>query len=1039
MRRAATDSILDKTPKAGGHESLFKAASDETNFNARKNGRFNLPSKNDIKFVRRANQVTTAHDLKEAKGSDLLFQHEQEGSKSKLRKNYKLQGDMSLYSRQNIRKRKELFISHLINGQIRQFWYAYEKDADDRISERAYKRVHCILSKALDPKWAAYKADIQAIQDWRKDMTRQHIISVEERIVRNVVVVGGGSAGRDKREAHMRKTRKREREKEECKMKQRPSYPSKSNHHPLIDLNKSKVPKREQRKAKSGRKDSSLRSRRSASPTNSRKTFSACIASPTFIIEKRYLRIAVITELGGRGRGLLALMISGMLSGMDYLHMKMAIFEIADKWTESIDEEMYACFLHRLLLRTTVTRTNSSRKWRPLKELRAAQISTASPADLLAPPKAQELEVIRLAAKRTAARYNRKSKSRSVSPTVRRAQTTMVYSSSSTDRDSSPSIEQGLNCRFNFTVGSSGDVGERAIWIRGADSIPHIPESYFSGSRSAHTESDIRRHLEGKVTRVQQKLPVLVFPLGCLGTNSAVIPETGETMLHIACKYGMVGIAQRLLEKEVDPNVQDIDGRSPIFNVVGDFFAAVRRNASAEELLKRISLLAKLFRCGASDDLLDTDEESVLDVAINLQAEAAEAREAAEEGGEDGKHLEHFITRFMQLLSNGGEDVGRRQSVLGDINGGAFQLRRSDEPHFSITERSTVLGKMARLSMLRTSGDSFMNRSSGTPSNCYTPKKMLFSDIRKGPSANLKSRNVKPSNCFERRKSLLHDIRTSGGRGQHLTIPCAQSLLKEKGDAARRKEKVEKKAAGVSFPRRSPSSILTRSSLPDIRSQKRVGGKNDFNVLTQSAPSFNPLSFGMLGEEEDDGGRERKNGAAFGRKKSRKRISPLRQPMSARRASKGRSASKGRQSLRQPSHSGLIRGSVKPVARSVSPSARPRRGVPMTSSRGSRGTRSSRSSNSSSSRSTSNLRARSISPIKRTQKPAAGTSGVYVKPGVSKLPLRLVGAMAPKSTLGSGGNFQRSGKTGSPRSSLSPRSTARRIKLQFGERAALPK
>eukprot|EP00466_Bigelowiella_natans_P007288 jgi/Bigna1/89026/estExt_fgenesh1_pg.C_420119 len=141
------------------------------------------------KFVRSVHQVLSG---KELHGKNYLqFCHERRGKRTTSRKkDYKLQGDIRFYNEDFMRTRINLYESPLIYGQIRLFWDAFNKGPDQTISKREYIRIHALMSKALDAKFRRDHSFVNAMADWKRDISARHIIEIPK----NMLFIRNGNA-----------------------------------------------------------------------------------------------------------------------------------------------------------------------------------------------------------------------------------------------------------------------------------------------------------------------------------------------------------------------------------------------------------------------------------------------------------------------------------------------------------------------------------------------------------------------------------------------------------------------------------------------------------------------------------------------------------------------------------------------------------------------------------------------------------------------------------------------------------------------------
>jgi len=149
---------------------------------------------NERKFIGTVYKVLTADDLS---GKDhLKFAHEDngihsDGKKKKTKKknwsqkDYKMDGNTMYYTKEAIDMRKRIFLSPIVNGQIKLFWNTFGIGEDGSISQGQYTKIHSLMSKALDKNFDRSHSFINAINDWRRDLTTKDIIALPPKEIRS--------------------------------------------------------------------------------------------------------------------------------------------------------------------------------------------------------------------------------------------------------------------------------------------------------------------------------------------------------------------------------------------------------------------------------------------------------------------------------------------------------------------------------------------------------------------------------------------------------------------------------------------------------------------------------------------------------------------------------------------------------------------------------------------------------------------------------------------------------------------------------------
>eukprot|EP00466_Bigelowiella_natans_P000159 jgi/Bigna1/125457/aug1.1_g165 len=233
----------------------------------------------------------------------LAFSHEivspKNGTSKKI--DYKLQGNPEFYSKESMEKRKNLFKSKLIFGQILSFWKTHKMKRNSLLPKKSYLRGHMLMAKALDSNFSNSKALITAMHDWRHDCRCKEIVSKHPFDKRNLKKLVKTDPLLEKQ----LKIQIRERDSEK-------------------DMSKSNLKDTQQLSKGGVRKSSFTEPRKDIEP-----------------------------------------------EGLNLWQFRRSMFELADKWTESIDELVYARFLFRLHARITVTLAAGPQKrtWMSLTEV----------------------------------------------------------------------------------------------------------------------------------------------------------------------------------------------------------------------------------------------------------------------------------------------------------------------------------------------------------------------------------------------------------------------------------------------------------------------------------------------------------------------------------------------------------------------------------------------------------------------------------------------------------------------------------------------
>jgi len=402
----------------------------------------------------------------------LAFSHEivspKNGTSKKI--DYKLQGNPEFYSKESMEKRKNLFKSKLIFGQILSFWKTHKMKRNSLLPKKSYLRGHMLMAKALDSNFSNSKALITAMHDWRHDCRCKEIVSKHPFDKRNLKKLVKTDPLLEKQ----LKIQIRERDSEK-------------------DMSKSNLKDTQQLSKGGVRKSSFTEPRKDIEP-----------------------------------------------EGLNLWQFRRSMFELADKWTESIDELVYARFLFRLHARITVTLAAGPQKrtWMSLTE-----VSPLSRKEIIEPLKKVEEDLIYKHGKKAEATWRSSSRSRSRRRSKKRPNT--AYK------------------RKKIVVRS------RSVPNKGNCSSISKLKSIFQELE----KSDNMKLTEAKKMMVLD----IVRDISENDDVDAILdPFTKEQALHVVSRMGFVEAVELLLRKNAKPLVEDAKGRTPLYHAEAALQSAKR-------------------------------------------------------------------------------------------------------------------------------------------------------------------------------------------------------------------------------------------------------------------------------------------------------------------------------------------------------------------------------------------------------------------------------------------------------------------------------
>jgi len=206
--------------------------------------------------------------------------------------------------------------------------------------------------------------------------------------------------------------------------------------------------------------------------------------------------------------------------GLTLWQFKRSMFEIVDKWTDSIDEMDYARFLFRLYARVTVSYKGQEkqRQWKSLTE-----VSPISRADLLEPLKNAEEEIIN-------------------------------------------QIAREMKIEFRKPKSKRSGVRSRSTPVKG-NRYNNILRNLFKKLRSADgtMDDDFKELVLEAIRGVDHKM-----------INTVLDPLTRESALHIAVSSSFTEAVELLLSRNAEVNCKDLKGNTPL-SCAFDAMAQARR------------------------------------------------------------------------------------------------------------------------------------------------------------------------------------------------------------------------------------------------------------------------------------------------------------------------------------------------------------------------------------------------------------------------------------------------------------------------------
>mmetsp|Transcript_26871 Transcript_26871/g.45146 ORF Transcript_26871/g.45146 Transcript_26871/m.45146 type:complete len:484 (+) Transcript_26871:197-1648(+) len=388
------------------------------------------------------------------------------------RVSYKEQGNKEYYTEKSLSLRRELYRSKLIEGQIFRFWKTYRKTKEGVVDKKSYMHAHKLISKALDPSWVCHQAIVTAIKDWQHDLTREfdEIVCVPLYLLERE---GGEAGSKVKSPRRGRPLDSRDGQKSGRRGR------SKSQNRDERSFERSRSP------------GATAKSPRSRSPAARKQAGRISRTRTTFATRKEQYDV------------------------LDYRKLKMSIFEIADTWTDDIDELTYAAFLARLL---TAISEPKSHCWKPLDSVKAVHTK-----EFLRRTSPEELSNLHLQA--------------------------LSYKEALALSKSSK--QQYLEVTRETWEGKSGYIATHVIPI--FKRLYHTFEKGTTATSPGSINGNKLKLIHG-ITKGDRK-----------HLNDVILPESGATMLHLACQMGYLDVINALCFRGANIDARNSEGETPLF------------------------------------------------------------------------------------------------------------------------------------------------------------------------------------------------------------------------------------------------------------------------------------------------------------------------------------------------------------------------------------------------------------------------------------------------------------------------------------------